>query len=181
MSTNDRLRAARRAAGADQPGGPGWGATLGLTGLAAAIGASVAYLLDPSKGRGRRARMRDQGAAALRHAAQRGGRMLRTAESTVAGRVQALRARGDAEPLDDAALANRAESILFRDPSLPKGAINLNVQAGVLVLRGEVPDAETRDHIGQAAAKVRGVWSVQNLLHLPGEPADERVAQSAAS
>ena len=46
------------------------------------------------------------------------------------------------EALDDATLARRIESELFRDPSIEKGAINVSVEEGVVVLRGVVDRPE---------------------------------------
>ena len=66
---------------------------------------------------------------------------------------------------------DRVESELLGDPSVPKGAINISAERGIVVLRGEVPDEGMRTQLGERAAAVRGVWSVENLLHLPGEPA----------
>jgi osmotically-inducible protein OsmY len=75
------------------------------------------------------------------------------------------------EPANDATLKDRVESELMRDPSMPKGAININAEQGIVVLRGEVATEEQRAAIESRAAQVRGVWYVENLLHLPGEPA----------
>jgi osmotically-inducible protein OsmY len=86
--------------------------------------------------------------------------------------VAAARARGGTEPLlNDAALAMKVESELFRDLDVPKGSMNVNVEQGVVVLRGEVGDATTREQLERAAREIAGVWAVDNLLHLPGEPA----------
>jgi osmotically-inducible protein OsmY len=62
---------------------------------------------------------------------------------------------------------------------VPKGAINLNVERGILVLRGEVPDDGMRRRLAEEAAGIEGVWSVHNLLHLPGEPAEEMAASTS--
>ena len=40
----------------------------------------------------------------------------------------------------DETLADKVRSEVFRDPMLPKGAVNLNVEAGRVVLRGEVAE-----------------------------------------
>jgi osmotically-inducible protein OsmY len=65
----------------------------------------------------------------------------------------------------------KVESELFRDPSVPKGSININVEQGVVVLRGEVPDPELAERLEHEARAIPGVWEVENLLHGPGEPA----------
>jgi hypothetical protein len=148
---------------------------------AALGGAVIAYLLDPSRGRARRARMLDQGAGVMRRAGRETERAVRAGGATLSGKIEAVRhGNGGAENLDDATLAQKAETELFRDPSIPKGAINLNVEHGVLVLRGEVPSAEMRERLASEGERIKGIWSVQNLLHLPGEPAPEELARTAS-
>jgi osmotically-inducible protein OsmY len=78
---------------------------------------------------------------------------------------------GADEPANDATLKDRVEGALLGDPAIPKGDININAEQGIVVLRGEVPDDAIRTALEQRAAQVRGVWYVENLLHLPGEPA----------
>ena len=84
-------------------------------------------------------------------------------------------------PSDDVTLRDRAESILFRDPKVPKGTINISAERGTLVLRGEVPNARMRNKLAREAEKIEGVWGVENLLHLPGEAGDEPELTGAAT
>ena len=154
------------------------GATMAIIG--AAVGAAAAFLADPARGRARRARLLDQGAATLRHAGRAMGRGMRGIRSTAEGKLEAMAEGGErVGPLDDVTIRDRAESELFRDPSVPKGAINVNVERGILVLRGEVPDDAMRRRLAEEAVGVEGVWSVRNLLHLPGEPAEEMAASTS--
>lgn len=153
--------------------GPGIGSVIGTGILAAAGGAIASFLLDPARGRARRARLRDQGAATARRIARTVGQAANRARSDIEGRVSALRASRDADtrPIDDATLGDRIQSSVFRDAALDKGSINLNVERGVVVLRGEVPDQATRERLVAEVEAVDGVWSVRDLLHLPGEEA----------
>ncbi len=75
------------------------------------------------------------------------------------------------ERLNDPALARKVESEIFRDDSIPKGKISVNAEYGVIYLRGEVPDRETIDELATRARAVDGVRAVENLTHLPDEPA----------
>ncbi len=175
-------RDARRMVGGE-PRRSGWVGSLLLSLASAAAGALSLYLLDPDRGRSRRARLGDQAAAMLRRAGRETGRETgrvgRVVESTVAGKVEALQRQGTrVAPTDDVTLAARAASELFRDPMIPKGSINLNVERGILVLRGEVPTEQLRRQLEEEAARVEGIWSVRNLLHLPGEaaPGEQLVA-----
>ncbi|HEY7846699.1 MAG TPA: BON domain-containing protein [Candidatus Limnocylindria bacterium] len=141
-------------------------------GLGAALGAAAALLLDPARGRARRAQLIDRGAALARRALRLGERELRFGTSWAAGKASAIRALGEPhEWVNDATLKERVESELLGDPGVPKGSININAEQGTVVLRGEVPDEAMRGRLAERAGKIDGVWSVENLLHLPGEPA----------
>jgi osmotically-inducible protein OsmY len=62
---------------------------------------------------------------------------------------------------------------------VPKGSINVNVERGIVVLRGEVPDDTMRGELISRVETMAGVWAVRNLLHLPGETApQEAIATS---
>ena len=191
MGINDRMRDARkqaseatlraRRAAAGQPHGPGWlGATL-LAGAAAIGGAIAAFLTDPQRGRARRAQLLDQSAAVARRAARHGERAVRLAGARAAGAMAAVQhstGPGGTGATDDVTLVARAETELFRDPSVPKGQININAERGILVLRGVVPTAEMRERLVREAEAVDGVWSVHDLLKIEGE--EEVPAGSAA-
>jgi hypothetical protein len=153
--------------------GPGIGGIVATGLVGAAAGALASFLLDPDRGRSRRARLADQGAATIRRAARRVGQAGNRVRSDIDGRVSAFRASRapDARPIDDGTLSDRIQSSVFRDPSVPKGDINVNVERGIVVLRGEVPDQATRERLVAEVEAVDGVWSVHDLLHLPGEEA----------
>jgi osmotically-inducible protein OsmY len=154
-------------------GGP-WG-TLLAAGTGIGLGAATAYLLDPDQGRGRRARLADQAAAGARRVAHRAGQIGRLQAGRLAGLAEELRHRGDAPPmLDDASLAMKVETDLYRDPAVPKGAINVNVERGVVVLRGEVGDAKLKKRLADLARGVEGVVGVRSLLRVAAEPAPTR-------
>ncbi len=169
---DDARGRARLAAGGST--GPGWMGALGLSALAATAGAVAAVLLDPARGRARRARLADQSAAAVRRAGRELERETRRFGAAVEGRMAAIRAGGghDGEdPGNDATIADRVQSELFADPSVPKGSLNVNVEHGTVVLRGEVPDDSMRRDLLERAQRIEGVWSVRDLMHLPGEAA----------
>jgi osmotically-inducible protein OsmY len=75
------------------------------------------------------------------------------------------------EEMDDATLADRVRSEIFRASDAPKGSVVVDVQAGVAYLRGEVPDRYWIDRLGTSTGKVEGITGVKNLLHSPGTPA----------
>ena len=65
---------------------------------------------------------------------------------------------------DDVTLARKVESELFRPADVPKGSISVNVNDGVVELRGELPDPEKIEELGETAKKIDGVKDVRNLL-----------------
>jgi osmotically-inducible protein OsmY len=75
------------------------------------------------------------------------------------------------ERLNDPALARKVESEVFRDDAIAKGNVAVNVEYGVVYLRGEVPSKDVIDELTTRARAVDGVRAVENLTHLPGEPA----------
>jgi osmotically-inducible protein OsmY len=70
---------------------------------------------------------------------------------------------------DDVSLARKVETYIFRPHDAPKGDVSVDVEAGVVYLRG-VADQPWRDRFGTGARQVPGVKGVKNLLHAPGTP-----------
>lgn len=136
-----------------------------------AAGAALAYLLDAAHSRRRRERV----AGALRHGARRLTRETRAAALQSLGRsrraLHRLLPTSPGEPLDDAGLAHKVESVLFRDPHVPKGQISINAERGAVFLRGQVESQELIDDLVASVRKIRDVSEVVNLLHLPGTDA----------
>ena len=60
-------------------------------------------------------------------------------------------------------------SELFRDQRIPKGSISINVENGVVLLRGEVADHALISRTVDRTRRIGGVVDVESLLHLPGE------------
>jgi osmotically-inducible protein OsmY len=142
----------------------------------AAFGAALAYFFDPDSGRRRRALTRDRAPAFFRGGARRAERLGRSVQSEAYGVAQKARhMREEPKPQpDDATLAHKVESEIFRDADVPKGQINVNAENGLVVLRGEVERPELISALEQKTRKVQGVRDVENLLHTPGMPAPTR-------
>jgi hypothetical protein len=145
--------------------------------LAAAVGGiALAYFLDPSGGKRRRHTVRDRGGALGRHGFRRARKLVHHATSDSVGLGQRLvhRLPRPAPDLDDATLAHKVESVLFRDRDVPKGEINVNAENGVVFLRGQVQGPELVEALEDRVRKVPGVRGVENLLHTPGTPPPNR-------
>ena len=141
-------------------------------GIAAALAAAAAWLLDPVSGRRRRAQLRDRLPALARRGVARGGRARRRVTADTYGLVRkATHLHERPKDLDDATLKNKVETELFRPADAPKGQVSVNVQHGVVQLRGAVDSPDLIDDLVKRTRSIRGVREVENLLHLPGTPA----------
>jgi gas vesicle protein len=136
------------------------------------LGSLGTLFFDPQHGRRRRAQLVDRAGALLRRSGQRTERAGRGVGARVYGMSKQVQYRTE-EPkdFDDATLANKVESEIFRDAEVPKGQINVNVQEGVVQLRGEVPSEDMLKDLVEKTRSVQGVRDVESLLHLPGTPA----------
>jgi osmotically-inducible protein OsmY len=140
----------------------------GLISLAGAAGAAAAYIFDPDRGRTRRAQARDQILARARRAGRGIDRQARYAAGSATGAVKsAMPGGGHSDSLNDPALARKVESVIFRPEDAPKGRVNVNVEDGVVILRGELETQEQIDTLARNAEHVDGVREVRNLMHLP--------------
>ena len=146
--------------------------TGGVFGAGAAFGAALAFFLDPREGKRRRHMLRDRTLGLSRRGGRRLGRAARTAGASVRGFSQRARhLREEPKDLDDVTLARKVETEIFRPVDAPKGQVNVNVEDGVVYLRGELPRAETIADLVRRAERVQGVRRVESILHLPGTKA----------
>jgi hypothetical protein len=133
------------------------------------IGIILGRLFDPVSGRRRRAELRDRSAALVRRSGRKAARFARHTGSYAYGLTQrAVHAREAPKDLDDATLRDKIESVIFRPANVPKGQININVQEGLVQLRGEVPRTEMIEDLESQVRRIQGVRDVENLLHPPG-------------
>jgi osmotically-inducible protein OsmY len=113
-------------------------------GAAGAVGLAAGYFLDPESGSRRRNQARDRALAVVRRGAER------------------------TKPApNDQALADRVKSEIFRPADAPKASVNVNVENGVVYLRGEVKRPDEIRKLVEQASHVDGVAAVENLLHTP--------------
>jgi osmotically-inducible protein OsmY len=136
--------------------------------LGAGVAGAAAFLADAR----RRNMLRDRGLAFFRKSGRKAARVGRGVKAEAFGFTQKLRHRREQpKDYDDATLARKVETQIFRDADAPKGSVDVNVQEGIVQLRGEVDRPELIDELVQKAREVQGVRDVENLLHLPGRPA----------
>lgn len=132
------------------------------------LGAGMAYLLDPTSGRRRRALLGDQ----FRSAASRIDDTLDTTWRDIRQRARGLTAETSAlwtrAPVDDYVLAERVRSKIGRYVSHP-GSIGVSVTDGRVTLSGPVLAREV-DCLLDAVASVPGVTEVENRLDIHARP-----------
>src|SRR4051794_28268954 len=138
--------------------------------LGAAAGAAAAHFLDPESGRRRRAMLTDRAQSKARSGASTVQTTATHAVNKVQGAATSAAPTGRSEADDDVSLARKVETQVFRDADAPKGDVSVDVQAGVVYLRGTADDAWSA-RLAEEAAKVDGIEGVKNLLHRPGTPA----------
>jgi hypothetical protein len=148
-------------------------ARLVATGALAALGA---YFLDPQSGKRRRDLATNKIGKWLRRGKRETERKARYAEGVAAGAAAKASPSTDRPPaeerLNDPALARKVETEIFSDAdSLTRGAVSVNVENGVVYLRGQLEDESQIAKLGAKAGSVEGVRQVENLLHTPGSSA----------
>ena len=149
----------------------------GKSGLRKLVGlgitAAMTYFLDSEKGAARRADAMQRINSLLRHGKETTEAKAGAAASQAQGLVERVIHHREAQaPVeDDATLARKVETEIFRDGDVPKGDIVVNAERGRVVLRGEVPSEDMGARLESAARKIPGVSDVENLLHTPGTPA----------
>lgn len=148
-----------------------------------ALGAVLAYFFD--RGRGPSTSLQGEGPGDCHpSAAQEAGR-----PAGPQGRVRGLRrmatddpcrSRGSPHRRRDAE-AQEVETELFGKPDVDKGKIVVNVEDGLVVLRGEVANSEQMNELTQGVMQIPGAVGVENLLHLPQERPPNKAAAREAS
>jgi osmotically-inducible protein OsmY len=160
---------------AGAPGTPSHMSRIATLLFGAAIGAAATHFLDPASGRRRRHQLRDQAASkagsTASHAASTATYAASKAKGAVAAATPSVPGSHKIDDVDDVTLARKVETEIFRDAAAPKGQVSVDVQAGVVYLRGTVDDDAWIDRLADEAKNVDGIKGVKNLLHRPGTPA----------
>lgn len=112
-----------------------------LTGLG--IGVGLMYLLDPERGRRRRARIGDQVVHATTITGDAAGATSRDVAHRASGAMSRLRGTWGRRPVDDGVLVERVRAQLGRVASHPH-AVDVGAADGVVTLRGPILQHEVR-------------------------------------
>jgi osmotically-inducible protein OsmY len=140
--TRARIAAARARAGGRAKAS---GIPTKAVGAAGAAGLAAGYFLDPDSGKRRRHVARDRALGLVRRGARK---------------------RAPEKPApNDQALAERVKSEIFQPAEAPKDSVNVNVENGVVYLRGKVKRPDEIKKLVKEAESVDGVRGVESLLH----------------
>jgi len=143
----------------------GMGGAIGLI----ALGAGMAYLLDPQQGRARRAYLREK----LFSLANDTSQFMRRSGRHLSNRVQGSIAEGRGwlrhEQVGDEQLAERVRSAIGR-AGASSSQVQVSASHGHVTLRGSLPRDQIKA-VADAAYRVRGVRSIDCQI-TPAEPGD---------
>ena len=132
------------------------------------LGAGIMYLLDPDRGRRRRAIISDKLASAWCGSGDVAAKMARDLRNRTTGlgaRVRSVASRG---PVEDDILIARVRSKIGRAVSHPS-AIEVSARQGCAILRGPVLQHEV-DRLLSCVMSVRGVCEIDNQLDVYRSP-----------
>lgn len=83
-------------------------------------------------------------------------------------------------PVDDASIAEKVESVVFRDAEVERDKVEVNVAERIVRLSGAVGSSELVNDLEARAASVAEVRRVENLLVVPDTPAGDTPAPQRA-
>ncbi|HET9251721.1 MAG TPA: BON domain-containing protein [Candidatus Eisenbacteria bacterium] len=133
------------------------------------LGAGLMYLMDPSEGGRRRARVRDKGVRAWHRSSRVVGKAGRDLRNRARGRIADAASRLRSGGAPDTVIEERVRARLGRVVSHP-GAVEVESIGGAVTLSGPILRSETQSLIA-AVQSVPGVVDVENRLeeHETGE------------
>jgi uncharacterized membrane protein len=134
-----------------------------------AAGAALMYFFDPSRGKRRRAGVRDQAKGTWNDFTGELDKARRDAFNRTQGLVAGMRSVFSAEP-DDSVLVERVRSRIGRAVSHPH-AIAAQIENGGVILKGPILASEV-EYLLHAVRSVSGVKNVQNRLDPHEEAGD---------
>jgi osmotically-inducible protein OsmY len=146
-----------------------------LSGLG--LGAALMYVLDPERGKRRRALVRDKAVRTAHKASDRLDARSRDWKNRARGAAAELKAMKRSEDVSDPVLEERVRAEIGRAVSNP-GSIEVTAIGGSVTLSGSVLASEVDDLLSAARA-VRGVEDITNRLQVYETPGDVPGLQGA--
>jgi hyperosmotically inducible periplasmic protein len=130
--------------------------------LLVGLGATLAYLFDPDRGKGRRAKLADQTRARARDAADEVSKKSRYEAGRVRGMAHEVFS-SETPPRNDAELLQKVRSEALGPAGLT-GDIEIRIDDGVVVLEGPGVGEERQHDLIDRIEKVVGVTGVRNEM-----------------
>ena len=140
--------------------------------IGAGVGAATMFLLDPARGKRRRALVRDKFALATRKTGECMEVTARDLRNRTRGTLAAIQSRFSSEQPDDSVLVDRVRSKLGRVASHPS-AIEVTAQDGNVTLSGPILAKEV-PHLLTCVKWTSGVKDVTNNLEVHEEAGNHR-------
>ncbi len=137
-----------------------------FTGLG--VGAGAMFILDPDRGKRRRALVRDQVTHLANSSTEAIEKRSRDLRNRVSGIIADTKSRFAGEPVPDEKLVDRVSAKLGRYP-IHQRSINVEANDGTVTLSGDTLAKELETLIG-AVQSVRGVKEVVNNLVIHESP-----------
>lgn len=141
------------------------------------LGAALMYVLDPERGKRRRAVVRDKAVRVTRKTGDSLGARSRDWKNRAKGVAAEVKSLTRKEEVSDAVLDERVRAAIGRVVSAP-GAIEVTSTAGTVTLFGAVLASEVDDLIS-AIRGVAGVEDVENRLEMHATADDVPALQGA--
>ena len=139
------------------------------------IGTGLMFLLDPDRGKRRRALLRDKMVWASRKMAEGCQGTTLDLRNRAQGVIHEVRSHFSSAPVDDATLIERVRSKLGRVVSHP-GAIHVTVQNGIVTFSGSILAGETTKLL-KTVKRIPGVKEVATYLETHVEPKGQPALQ----
>ena len=134
------------------------------------LGAALMYILDPDRGKGRRALIRDKFGAAGNKANDLAGKMSRDLRNRAYGIAVETKSIFRHEEISDDVLADRVRSKIGR-LAVDIGVLDVTASNGVVTLRGQIL-AEHLPRLLRYVGFVRGVKDIDNQLDVQAQADD---------
>jgi hypothetical protein len=134
------------------------------------LGAALMYVLDPERGKRRRALVRDKALSGAHKAGDRLAARSRDLKNRARGVAAEVKALTKSDEPDDPVLAERVRAELGRTVGHP-ASIDVEAVAGTVILSGSVLTSEL-DELLSAVRGVPGVEDVENRLEVYESPGD---------
>jgi hypothetical protein len=151
--------------------------TIGILAGGLGLGAALMYVLDPERGKRRRAVVRDKTLSGARKAGDRLAARSRDLKNRARGVGAELKSLAKSEETSDPVLEERVRAELGRVVANP-GSVEVSAIAGTVILSGSILTSEL-DELLSAVRGVPGVAEVENRLEMYETPGDVPGLQGA--